>query len=167
MATSRKNRKDRDAKELYWRDPLATTPSEDRVEKPAEPPKDPTKDRSRLTLRGIASNWTALAYAFVAAFFLTPFIIHHLGNVTYGVWTLIVSITSYMTLLDLGLRGAVTRFVSRSDAQGNRSETNEVTSAALWLYLRLGAAAIILSLVVSVWINRLFHIPPEMQSATR
>src|SRR6266852_3513339 len=70
------------------------------------------------TARGVFSNWTALAVSFVVAFFLSPFIVHHLGVVAYGVWALVVAITSYMSLLDLGLRGAVIRFVSRHYAAG-------------------------------------------------
>lgn len=119
------------------------------------------------TARGVFSNWTALAISFVVAFFLSPFIVHHLGVVAYGVWALVVAITSYMSLLDLGLRGAVIRFVSRHYAAGNHAESSRATSAALWLRQWICLAVIFLGVVISLLVNRIFPIPVELQNAAR
>ena len=73
--------------------------------------------RIRRIAQNIVSNWFALVVTTVVGFFLSPFVVHHLGNLAYGVWVLIASLVSYMNLLDLGLRGAVTRFVSKGKAQ--------------------------------------------------
>jgi len=120
-----------------------------------------------MTARGIFSNWTALAFNFVVAFFLSPFIVHHLGLTAYGVWALVVAVTSYMGLLDMGLRGAVVRFVSRHHPQGNHADSSSATSAALWLRQWICLAVIGLSLILSLVINRMFHVPQELQTAAR
>jgi O-antigen/teichoic acid export membrane protein len=140
---------------------------QDSVEELVPSPSSAAGDRSRLTLRGIASNWTALGFGFVVAFFLSPFVVHHLGNVAYGVWTLVVSVSSYMGLMDLGLRGGVIRFVSRSHAQGDHAESSRVASASLWLYLCIGLTTVLVSLLVSSGIHLFFHIPANMQVAAR
>src|SRR5260370_7641972 len=85
-------------------------------------------NKGRGTARGVFSNWTALAINFGVAFVLSPFVVHHLGVVAYGVWTLVVATTSYMGLLDLGLRGAVIRFVSRHHALVNHPQSSVPTS---------------------------------------
>ncbi len=124
-------------------------------------------NKGRGTARGVFSNWTALAINFGVAFVLSPFVVHHLGVVAYGVWTLVVATTSYIGLLDLGLRGAVIRFVSRHHALGNHAESSVATSGALWLRQWICLSVIFLSLILSFVINRLFHIPPELQAAAR
>src|SRR5450755_2807636 len=64
--------------------------------------------RARVIVQNVLSNWLALAVTTVVGFFLSPFVVHRLGNLAYGVWVIIGSLVSYMGLLDLGLRGAVT-----------------------------------------------------------
>jgi O-antigen/teichoic acid export membrane protein len=119
------------------------------------------------TATGVFCNWAAFGFSIVVTFFLAPFVVHHLGNVAYGVWALVLSITSYMGLLDLGLRGAVIRFVSRDHASGQHLESSRAVSAALWLRQWIALAAILFSFVFSLLINHLFHIPPEMQTAAK
>ena len=117
--------------------------------------------------RGVLLNWAALGTSMVVGFLLAPFVVHQLGNTTYGVWTLIVSIASYIGLLDLGLRGAVTRFVSKNHAQGNHLESSRTVSAALWLRGGIGLIIVAIGLIVSLFAPQAFRIPVEMQSAAR
>jgi O-antigen/teichoic acid export membrane protein len=119
------------------------------------------------TARGVAWNWVALAFGFAITFFLSPFVIHHLGPVAYGAWVLVASITAYMQLLDVGLRGAVIRFVSRDHASGNHLGVRRTVSAALWLRQWIGLIVIALSLLLSLCINRIFPVPAEMRLAAK
>ncbi len=73
--------------------------------------------RVRRIAQNVLSNWFALGVTTVVGFFLSPFVVHHLGNLAYGVWVIIASLVSYMGLMDLGLRGAVTRYVSKGATQ--------------------------------------------------
>src|SRR5260370_24654794 len=61
-------------------------------------PKEPYKTfmSQGKTASGVIWNWIALASSFAVSFFLSPFIVHHLGTVLYGVWTLVAGLTSYM-----------------------------------------------------------------------
>ena len=115
----------------------------------------------------IFSNWAALAIGMGAAFFVTPFVVHRLGNVAYGVWVLVVSLNSYMGLLDLGLRGAVTRYVSRGVTEQNRAESADAVSGALWIRLWMSAAIVISSLVFAVVFTKIFQVPSELQQDAR
>src|SRR5258708_17822696 len=86
-------------------------------------------------LRSAASNWGRYAFSAGLAFFLAPYVVWHLGNSAYGVWCLIVSLTGYLGLFDLGLRGAVTRYVARFHAQSTHNSCTEVSSSAMALFL--------------------------------
>src|ERR1700730_5583609 len=121
--------------------------------------------RARRIAQNILSNWLALAMTTAVGFFLSPFVVHHLGNLTYGVWVIIMSLVSYMNLLDLGLRGAVTRFVSKGTAQKNHQESSEAVSGALWIRLWISVAIIGVGVLVSFGFNRFFAVPIELQPA--
>ncbi len=96
--------------------------------------------RGKRIAQNILSNWMALAVSTAIGFFLAPFIVHRLGNVAYGVWVLVASLSAYMGLLDFGLRGAVMRFVSKGNAQGNHAEAQDAVSAALWIRVWISLA---------------------------
>ena len=121
----------------------------------------------RQLARSIAGNWIAFAISAGVAFFLSPFIVHHLGNVAYGVWTLVISMISFMSLLDLGLRGAVTRFVARNHAQGNHLESSRAVSAAFWLRIWISLLIVLVSLTMSVVSTVIFRIPAELHFPAR
>lgn len=112
-------------------------------------------------VRGVAMNWIAMATGILVGFFLSPFVVHHLGNVAYGVWTIIVSLASYMGLLDLGMRGAVMRFIARDYTRGDHNKASEAVSAAM--FLRSGIVLLILSVsaLASLLAPRFLHIPSE------
>jgi O-antigen/teichoic acid export membrane protein len=123
--------------------------------------------RARRIVQNVFSNWIALAITTLVGFFLSPFVVHHLGNVTYGVWVLTLSFASYMNLLDLGLRGAVTRFVSKGVAQGNYEESSQAVSGALWIRLWISLAIVAVGFGLSVVFHHIFAIPVELQRDAR
>jgi O-antigen/teichoic acid export membrane protein len=123
--------------------------------------------RVRRIVQNIFSNWFALAVTTLVGFFLSPYVVHHLGNLTYGVWVLTLSFTAYMNLLDLGLRGAVTRFVSKGVAQANYEESSEAVSGALWIRLWISLAIVVVGFVLSAVFHRIFTIPVELQRDAR
>ena len=117
--------------------------------------------------RNAILNTLSLGFSLAVAFFISPFLVHRLGSVGYGTWTLVTSLISYMTLLDLGLRGTVTRFVSRYHAQGSHEESSRAVSAVFWIRLWTGLVILSATVILSTLASSLFRIPPEMQASAR
>lgn len=117
--------------------------------------------------RNAIANW--LAFLFVAGvnFFLSPFVVQHLGNTAYGVWSLLVSLVGYLGLLDFGVRGAITRYVAHHHAIGSSSECSSIVSAGTVLFGLLGIVAILLSGVFAFLAPTLFNIPASLIDETR
>lgn len=111
------------------------------------------------SVRNVLSNWIGIVVASVIGFFLSPFVVERLGDSGYGVWTLVASLTGYLGLLDLGVRGAVTRYVARLHAQSNHEEASGVVSSALAIFGVAGVSVIILALSFSKLIVSAFQIP--------
>jgi O-antigen/teichoic acid export membrane protein len=84
--------------------------------------------------RSVLSNWFGLGVNLVISFFMAPFVVHRLGNSAYGIWALMLQLTGYMGFVDVGLRSALVRFVSRMRAQNNQEGLNELLSSTLQLY---------------------------------
>jgi O-antigen/teichoic acid export membrane protein len=123
--------------------------------------------RARLLITGVFLNWTAFAVAVVVSFFLSPFVVHHLGNAAYGVWVIANSSIAYMALLDLGMRGAVTHFVAKHHAVGEHLESSRAVSVALGFRVLIGLAVIIASLTLAALATKIFHIPADLWASAR
>ena len=118
-------------------------------------------------LRSTIANWSAFLFAAVVSFFLSPFVVHRLGNSGYGIWVLLGSFVGYLGLLDFGVRGAVTRFVAASHARGDHADASVIVAAALRLFGILGVLAVVIAAIAAVAMPQLFRIPPELLSEAR
>lgn len=117
--------------------------------------------------RSVLSNWFATAAILAVGFFLSPFIVHHLGNDAYGVWVLSISSVNYMTILDLGMASSVIRFVSKGHATGDHQMSSDALSAVLWVRLQISAVILLLSGLLSAVFPLFEKIPPALTSDCR
>jgi O-antigen/teichoic acid export membrane protein len=115
----------------------------------------------------VAMNWAATAVNMVVPFFLTPYVVRHLGSLQYGIWILAVSTVSYLALLDLGLRSAVIRFVSKAQAEDKIEEASKTIAAALWFRLVIAAVVAVVSVLLALATPHLFKIPPSLLRAAQ
>jgi len=102
--------------------------------------------------RTAVANAIGYAAAVAISFVQAPFLIHHLGDERYGIWTLIGLVSGYYGLLDLGTRGAMGYFIARARARNATVEIAELTATAFWFL----AAAGLVVLVVGTGILFLF-----------
>jgi len=123
--------------------------------------------RASRAVRNVVSNWGAYVVAMAVNFFVSPYVVSHLGTVGYGVWTLILSLTGYLGLLDLGVRGAVTRYVAKFYSEANHRKSSEVASSATAIFGSAGLIAILVSLVFAFVIIDHLHVPPQYLTAAR
>jgi len=105
---------------------------------------------ARRVAIGGATNSLGKAIALGTWFVLTPFILGRLGPVSYGVWVLVGSIGAYGYLLDLGVAGAVVKYVAEFRARGDWAQAHAVVAAAWRVYAVLGVVASLLGVVVAV-----------------
>jgi O-antigen/teichoic acid export membrane protein len=101
-------------------------------------------------LRNVGSNWVLIVMTIGASYVTTPFVIHALGDATYGAWTLITALTGYMGLLALGVPMACVRFLAQHVAEKDTDKTNEIIGTCAGLYLMLGAAALAVGAILGI-----------------
>ena len=88
----------------------------------------------RLVIRGVAFNWLGRGVGFAIAFVVTPILIRGLGDEAYGLWSMVMALTSYYALADLGLRGAAVKHIAQYDAQHDQESVSGVVVTALAVY---------------------------------
>lgn len=114
-------------------------------------------------LRNVGSNWIITAVMLVAAYVLTPFTVHTLGDAGYGTWNLINSITGYLALLILGVPMASVRYFAQHVAEGDIKELNRAIASCTAMYLALGAAALLIGAGLYVFFTVTYQIPPVLR----
>src|SRR5580692_13155581 len=105
-------------------------------------------DKSQI-LKNVGSSWFALGVNVLVGLFLSPFILHRLGDTAFGLWILIFSATGYYGLFDLGIRSSIVRYVSKFTATGDREELAKLVNTSLFTYSCIGVASMLVTLVVA------------------
>src|SRR5246127_4834432 len=111
------------------------------------------------SLKNVTSSWAGLALNIAVGFFLSPFILHHLGDDAFGVWVLIFSLTGYYGLFDFGIRSSLIRYVSKFQATDDGDQFFRLINTTLFSYGCLGLLLMVPTAVGSLYVDRLFHIP--------
>jgi O-antigen/teichoic acid export membrane protein len=118
-------------------------------------------------LRNIFSSWTSYLVTAVVGFMLTPVVVKSLGDTGYGLWTLVLSITGYFGLLDLGIRSSVSRFLARHLALDDHQGVNRTASTAFAILVFGGVLASLATAVIALFFFDSLRIQPEHVSAAR
>lgn len=119
----------------------------------------------RLAL-GSALNVVNLASTALLSLLIMPFVVHMLGDRMYGIWVLVVAITGYYALGNLGLSVAVSRHLAAALGAGDEEECNRVFNTAFSIFCAIGLLVIIVSGVV-VALTPLFCKNPQDVSLLR
>ena len=103
----------------------------------------------RKLFNNASSNYANMIISIIIAFVMSPVLVHKLGDTFYGIWVLVISITGYFSLLDLGMNRAIVRFVSMYEANDEKDELNHFFNTTLALYSLLGLVTIFLSIIAA------------------
>jgi O-antigen/teichoic acid export membrane protein len=118
-------------------------------------------------LKNVASSWGGLAVNIAVGFFLSPFILHRLGDEAFGLWVLIFSLTGYYGIFDFGIRSSLIRYVSKFQATGDKDELARLINTSLFSYSLVGLILIVPTVLGGMYVDRLFHVSPTFLKDAR
>ena len=105
---------------------------------------------------GVLLSYTSMALNMVVQLVYTPVMIRLLGQSEYGLYTLVGSVVSYLSLFSLGFTGAYLRFYSRFSQKGDRTGVARLNGMFLTLFLLMSTAAWVCGMVLSQFTRELF-----------
>lgn len=91
---------------------------------------------------GTILNYLIILLNTLVGLLYTPFMIHKLGQSEYGLYALVASVISYLTILDLGLGNAVIRYTAKFRAENKTVEQYEMFGTFIILYSIIGLIAL-------------------------
>ncbi len=115
----------------------------------------------------VAANWVGFAAQLVAAFFMSPILVHGLGDHRYGIWALLDSVLAYLTLFDLGVAASVVRYVARFEVVRDDGALNRVFSTSLCIFAAAGLVVLALTLGVAFAALGLLGVPENLADDAR
>lgn len=113
----------------------------------------------RRLLTGTCSYLAAKATAVATWFVLTPFLLATLGTSGYAIWVLLTSLFWYGYLLDLGIGGAVVKYVAEHVARGERDAAREVVASSAWLFAGLAVVSLLLGVLLAPLLVAVLGVP--------
>ena len=91
---------------------------------------------------GAILNYAVILINTLVGLLYTPYMLRMMGQSEYGLYALVASVISYLTVLDLGFGNAVIRYTAKFKAEGKQTEQYEMFGMFLLLYLMIGAVAL-------------------------
>ena len=110
-------------------------------------------------VRNVTSNWAGIVVSIVLAFVLAPLTVRSLGNVHYGIWTLLMQLTGYLWLFDFGVRESVIKYVAQYHAADDRDKINSTVQTAVSMYSIVSLTTLLLAVSIAAALPYLFNIP--------
>ena len=111
--------------------------------------------RNKQLKIGAVLSYLAIFINIVAALLYSPWMLSHIGESDYGLFTLAHSLIN-MFLLDFGISAAVTRFISKYKAQGEQEKINQLLGVVYKLFMVISLVIFVILFVLYFLINSIY-----------
>lgn len=113
----------------------------------------------------LVANWSSVFVAIIATVISYPLLISRLGEVQYGAWLIIASITGYATLLQAGVPTANVKFLALHLGKGDYRGAGVVLATNLLFFSAIAVLLFVSGLLAGDYVTSLFDIPEEFVKA--
>lgn len=103
------------------------------------------KETSQLRV-GAILNYLIIGLNTLVGLLYTPYMLRMMGQSEYGLYSLVASVISYLTILDLGFGNAIIRYTAKFRAENKIREQYEMFGMFLVLYSIIGVVAFVIGL---------------------
>ena len=100
--------------------------------------------RGGWSVHNVAASYGGTVAEGLVFILLTPFLVRELGLAQYGLWSLAVAFVDWAQMCDLGLREGIMKFTAAHQARAESREVRRVADAALFVYVIIGLAVLVL-----------------------
>ncbi len=105
--------------------------------------------------KGALISYFSIGISIIAGIIYTPWMIREIGQNDYGLFSLALSIISYLTM-DFGLSSAVSRFLSKYNAEDNKEDIANFLGMIYRLFFYISIAIFIIIVIIYFFIDVFF-----------
>ncbi len=116
---------------------------------------------ARTHARNLLANWVGYGANMVVLFLLSPYVVHTLGEVRYGIWSLLMVLTGYMGMFDIGVRASSGRYIILYLGREDHQRLGETIRTSFWLFSILGALFLAAGLTIGFGFPHFFPSTPK------
>ena len=120
--------------------------------------------RSEKTIINLGTSAIAWGWPVLLALVVAPIVVRGLGNDAYGIRGLATMLIGYFAILDLGLNGAVTKYLAEYVANDDKFLIAELLGTTLTTYIVVGLVGGIIIWSLAEWFSTsVFQIPANLE----
>lgn len=105
---------------------------------------------------GVVLSYCVIALNMIVGITYTPFLIRMLGQSEYGLYSIVYSIISYLTVMDMGFGNAIVIYTTRYINQGNKEKQDKLHGMFMTIYCIIGVLAGIIGIILYFNVGILF-----------
>ena len=83
---------------------------------------------------GVILSYVVVALNMLVGVAYTPFLIRMLGQSEYGLYSIVYTVISYLTIMDMGFGNAIIIYTSRYINQGNKEKQDKLHGMFFFIY---------------------------------
>ena len=106
---------------------------------------------------GAILNYAIIVLNTVVGLLYTPYMLRMMGQSEYGLYSLVASVISYLTILDLGFGNAIIRYTAKYRAENKVKEQYEMFGMFFVLYSVIGVISFLIGLGLYFNVDVLFQ----------
>ena len=106
--------------------------------------------------KGILLSYVVIGLNTIVGLSYTPYMLRMLGKNEYGLYSLVISVIGYLTILDLGFGNAIVRYTAKYRAEGKLEEQYSMFGMFLLMYSGIGVVALLIGLFFYFNVSYLF-----------
>lgn len=109
----------------------------------------------------MALSYVDMLVSMAVGFFYVPVLLFFIGKSDYGLMQLILSVTAYTAVAQLGMSSAITRYTARFLAEGNPEKITQLITMTFLIYCVTAFLAIAAGLVICFNMEVIFKLTAE------
>lgn len=116
---------------------------------------------------GALLSYLSLGISNVIGILYTPFLLRMLGQSEYGLYSLVISVVAYLSVLDFGFGNAIVRYTAKYRAENKLEEIYSLLGMFLVIYSLIGLVAFCAGTVLYFNVENLFGNTMTLNELTR
>lgn len=116
----------------------------------------------KRTLINLAAKTVSYSTTLIISFFLTPYLVEHIGKEAYSFYPLANNFTYYISIITVALNSMSSRFITISLSRGDREKANTYFFSILIANVILSAILLIPMICIVIGLEHILNIPVDL-----
>ncbi|NRG48142.1 oligosaccharide flippase family protein, partial [Bacillus sp. CRN 9] len=105
---------------------------------------------------GAVLSYISIVLTLVVGLIYTPILIRFLGQSDYGLYSIVLAMASYLSLMDMGVGNAIVRYIARNRAIGDAKKESDLIGQFLLFFLSISVLTLIIGITISMNAHNIF-----------